>query len=446
MNGVVAEGLVKRFGDFTALKGVDFAVPEATLVGLLGPNGAGKTTTIRILTTLLQPDDGHATVAGFDVVRQPQLVRSVIGLTGQFAAIDEDLTGRENLVLVGPARPDAQGAAARERAAELLDTFGLVDAADRPLRTYSGGMRRRADVAARLMVAPAVLFLDEPTTGLDPRSRLGLWDVIMELKQAGTTIVLTTQYLEEADQLCDRISVIDVGQIIVEGTADELKTMVGGDVLDLDVSDRAYVDQAVTALAQTFAIAESDVDDRPGARAASRACRDRRRRADRGRALTRRRRRTDRRPRRAATVARRRVPQPDRSCRRGAAYRGARAGRPASRPDGLRGLVATITRTTRHPDRRAARRAPAGPGPHATSGSIAGRNLRKTLRNTGLIVFSTLQPLMQLVLFVEVFGAVVGLKAASPTRTSSCPPCSCRRWCSRRWARASASPTICRPA
>ncbi len=258
MNGVIAEGLVKRFGDFTALKGVDFVVPEASLVGLLGPNGAGKTTTIRILTTLLQPDGGRATVAGFDVVEQAQLVRSVIGLTGQFAAIDEDLTGRENLVRGGPLGR-IRNKVARERAAELLESFGLVDAADRPLRTYSGGMRRRADVAASLMVAPAVLFLDEPTTGLDPRSRLGLWDVISELKQQGTTIVLTTQYLEEADQLCDTISVIDGGQIIAEGTADELKTMVGGDVLHLTVDDRACIDTAVTTLGHAFDVAESDV-------------------------------------------------------------------------------------------------------------------------------------------------------------------------------------------
>jgi len=258
VNGVVAEGLVKRFGNFTALKGVDFEVPEASLVGLLGPNGAGKTTTIRILTTLLQPDGGHATVAGFDVVREPQLVRSVIGLTGQFAAIDEDLTGRENLILVGRLGR-MRKARARERAAQLLESFGLVEAADRPLRTYSGGMRRRADVAASLMVAPAVLFLDEPTTGLDPRSRLGLWEVISELKQQGTTIVLTTQYLEEADQLCDTISVIDVGQIIAEGTADELKSMVGGDMLELTVADRTAVDKAVATLTQTFGLSPSDV-------------------------------------------------------------------------------------------------------------------------------------------------------------------------------------------
>jgi ABC-2 type transport system ATP-binding protein len=258
VDGVVAEGLVKRFGSFTALKGVDFVVPEGALVGLLGPNGAGKTTTIRILTTLLQPDGGRATVAGFDVVREPQLVRSVIGLTGQFAAIDEDLTGRENLILVGRLGR-MRKSKARDRAAELLELFALVEAADRPLRTYSGGMRRRADVAASLMVAPAVLFLDEPTTGLDPRSRLGLWDVIAELKDQGTTIVLTTQYLEEADQLCETISVIDIGQIIAEGTADELKTMVGGDVLELTVADRAFVDKAVGALARTFGLPETDV-------------------------------------------------------------------------------------------------------------------------------------------------------------------------------------------
>ena len=258
MTGVVAEGLVKRFGDFTALKGVDFEVPEAALVGLLGPNGAGKTTTIRILTTLLQPDGGRATVAGFDVVKEPQLVRSVIGLTGQFAAIDEDLTGRENLVLVGRLGR-MRKAGAQERAAQLLESFGLVEAADRPLRTYSGGMRRRADVAASLMIAPAVLFLDEPTTGLDPRSRLGLWDVISELKEQGTTIVLTTQYLEEADQLCDTISVIDVGQIIAEGTADELKTMVGGDMLEVTVADRTAIDKAAETLTRTFGLAPSDV-------------------------------------------------------------------------------------------------------------------------------------------------------------------------------------------
>jgi ABC-2 type transport system ATP-binding protein len=241
-----------------ALKGVDFVVPEGSLMGLLGPNGAGKTTAIRIVTTLLLPDGGSASVAGHDVVREAQVVRAMIGLTGQYAAVDEDLTGRENLVLVGrlsrvPKR------AAFERAARLLDAFDLSNAADRQLKTYSGGMRRRLDLAASLMVSPPVLFLDEPTTGLDPRSRLALWDVITELKTEGTTIVLTTQYLEEADQLADRISVIDGGRIIAEGTADELKAKVGGDVLHLTVADLSDTSAAAAALSSVFAVPESEV-------------------------------------------------------------------------------------------------------------------------------------------------------------------------------------------
>ena len=241
-----------------ALEGVDFVVPEGSLMGLLGPNGAGKTTAIRIVTTLLLPDGGSASVAGHDVVNEPQVVRAMIGLTGQYAAVDEDLTGRENLVLVGrlsrvPKR------AAFERAARLLEAFDLSNAADRQLKTYSGGMRRRLDLAASLMVSPPVLFLDEPTTGLDPRSRLALWDVITELKTEGTTIVLTTQYLEEADQLADRISVIDGGRIIAEGTADELKAKVGGDVLHLTVADLSDTSAAAAALSTVFAVPESEV-------------------------------------------------------------------------------------------------------------------------------------------------------------------------------------------
>jgi ABC-2 type transport system ATP-binding protein len=256
--GVLAEGLLKRFGDFTALAGVDFEVAEATVVGLLGPHGAGKTTAIRILTTLLLPDGGHATVAGHDVVREPQLVRSVIGLTGQYAAVDEDLTGRENLVLVGRLSR-MRKAAAFDRAAQLLEGFELADAADRTLRTYSGGMRRRLDLAASLMVAPPVLFLDEPTTGLDPRSRLQLWEVINGLRAEGTTIVLTTQYLEEADQLADRISVLDVGRIIAEGTAEELKRQVGGDVVDLQLMDRSHTAEAAAALARAFGVEHGEI-------------------------------------------------------------------------------------------------------------------------------------------------------------------------------------------
>jgi len=241
--GVVVEALEKRFGEFRALQGVDFVVEEGTVVGLLGPNGAGKTTTINILTTLLRSDGGHATVAGYDVARQPQLVRSVIGLTGQYSAVDEDLTGRENLELVGRLGRLSKKVA-RGRAVDMLKTFGL---------------RRRLDLAASLMIAPAVLFLDEPTTGLDPRSRLALWDVISELRTSGTTIVLTTQYMEEADHLADRISVIDGGRIIAEGTADELKTKVGGDVVHLAVHDRSTTARAAALLARTFAVAPSDI-------------------------------------------------------------------------------------------------------------------------------------------------------------------------------------------
>ena len=254
----MVEGLVKRFGDFTALDGVDLTVPEASVIGLLGPNGAGKTTTINILTTLLRPDGGRALVAGHDVVDEAQLVRAMIGLTGQYAAVDEDLTGRENLVLVGrlsrlPRRR------ARDRATQLLSAFSLTDAGDRTLKTYSGGMRRRLDLAGSLMVSPPVLFLDEPTTGLDPRSRLELWDVITELRDQGTTIVLTTQYLEEADQLAQSISVIDGGKIIAEGTADQLKAAVGGNVLEITVADRNDLDHAAKVLATTFDLDPQDL-------------------------------------------------------------------------------------------------------------------------------------------------------------------------------------------
>ena len=256
--GVVVEGLIKRFGSFVALGGVDFVVPEGTVVGLLGPNGAGKTTVIRILSTLLRPDGGRARVAGYDVVRESQHVRAVIGLTGQFAAVDEDLTGRENLVLVGRLGRLSKRVA-QQRAEALLDAFDLADAADRVLRGYSGGMRRRLDLGASLIAVPAVLFLDEPTTGLDPRSRMRLWDVITDLRDEGTTIVLTTQYMEEADQLAQQISVIDGGRIIAEGTADQLKTKVGGDVLDLRVADRTRADDAAKTLADAFNVPKNEI-------------------------------------------------------------------------------------------------------------------------------------------------------------------------------------------
>jgi ABC-2 type transport system ATP-binding protein len=230
-----------------ALKGVDLAVEPASVFGLLGPNGAGKTTAVRILTTLLAPDEGHAEVAGFDVVRDAEPLRHVIGLAGQNAAVDENLTGLENIEMVGrlyhlPA-PEA-----KRRAIEILDRFELTEAAHRTAKTYSGGMRRRLDLCASLVGRPTVLFLDEPTTGLDPRSRIEMWDIIRELQHEGTTILLTTQYLDEADRLADRIAVIDVGRVIAEGTPTELKMRVGGEVLAIRVADRARVGEAAGAV------------------------------------------------------------------------------------------------------------------------------------------------------------------------------------------------------
>ncbi|WP_066902500.1 daunorubicin/doxorubicin resistance ABC transporter ATP-binding protein DrrA [Millisia brevis] len=226
---VEAEGLVKRFGEVTALDGLGLTVPEGTIAGVLGPNGAGKTTTIDVLTTLLEPDAGHARVAGRDVVAEAAEVRAVIGLTGQFVALDDNLTARENLELFGRLLKLGRRRSA-ERADELLSRFDLTDAADRRSGTFSGGMRRRLDLAASLIGRPEVLFLDEPTTGLDPRSRAVLWDVVRELRSDGMTILLTTQYLDEADALADRIVVIDHGRVIADGTADDLKDQAGGSV------------------------------------------------------------------------------------------------------------------------------------------------------------------------------------------------------------------------
>jgi ABC-2 type transport system ATP-binding protein len=253
MDAITAERLVKvyrsRGGEVRALDGLDLAVARGTVLGLLGPNGAGKTTTVRILATLLRPDAGRATVAGFDVVREAQQVRSMIGLSGQYAAVDENLTGRENLVMFGRLY-QLPGSEARRRADELLDQFALADAADRTVKTYSGGMRRRLDLASALTGRPRVLFLDEPTTGLDPRSRLGMWDVIRDRVREGTTLLLTTQYLEEADELADSIAVVDAGRIIARGTADELKSQVGGERIEVVLRDRADVDRAVAVLAR----------------------------------------------------------------------------------------------------------------------------------------------------------------------------------------------------
>ncbi len=244
---VHAEGLVKHFGDVVALDGIDLTVERGQVVGLLGPNGAGKTTTVRILSTLLQPTAGSASVAGFDVVKHPDEVRRAIGLTGQYAAIDEYLTGRENLRMFGDLY-HLSPKYVKERSAELLEWFDLTAAADRPAKTYSGGMRRRLDLASSLVAQPSILFLDEPTTGLDPRSRLGLWDVINALVAQGTTVLLTTQYLEEADQLAQDIVVIDHGRVIAHGTSEQLKDQIGGDRIEVSVVDPALTGRAAEAL------------------------------------------------------------------------------------------------------------------------------------------------------------------------------------------------------
>ncbi|MCZ4100411.1 ATP-binding cassette domain-containing protein [Streptomyces sp. So13.3] len=240
---IYAEGLVKTFGDVRALDGVDFDVPEGTVLGLLGPNGAGKTTAVRVLTTLLQPDSGNAVVAGIDVLKHPNEVRRHIGLSGQFAAVDEYLTGRENLQMVGQLY-QMKSRDAKLRAAELLDRFNLADAADRPTKTYSGGMRRRLDLAAALVVKPPVMFMDEPTTGLDPRNRQVMWEVIQDLVAGGTTLLLTTQYLEEADQLAHDICVIDHGKVIARGTSDQLKAQTGGERVEVVVHERERLAEA----------------------------------------------------------------------------------------------------------------------------------------------------------------------------------------------------------
>jgi ABC-2 type transport system ATP-binding protein len=258
---VQASGLVKGFGDTRAVDGIDLIVPAGSVYGLLGPNGAGKTTTIRMLATLLRPDRGTARVLGYDVQRAADAVRSRIGLTGQFASVDDDLTGRENLVLLARLLGHSR-AQAKTRADELLNAFGLTDAADRLVKTYSGGMRRRLDIAASIVVTPDLLFLDEPTTGLDPHSRNQVWEIVRTLVARGTTVLLTTQYLDEADQLADRIAVIEHGKVIAEGTSGELKASAGSGALRVRLRDPGQRPQAQRVLAEVLG-ADVQLDSDP---------------------------------------------------------------------------------------------------------------------------------------------------------------------------------------
>ncbi len=370
---IEAEGLRKSYGDVRALEGIDLSAPAGTVLGLLGPNGAGKTTAVRILTTLLPPDGGSARVAGLDVVREASELRTRIGLAGQYAAVDENLTGAENLEMVGRLYHLPKGEP-RARAAELLERFDLSDAADRLVRTYSGGMRRRLDLAAALVARPPVLFLDEPTTGLDPRSRIGLWEMIEARVARGTTVLLTTQYLDEADRLADRIAVIDRGRVIAQGSSDELKGQIGGEWLDVTLEARGEAEAAIAALEPIAAERPETVDGvlRVPIRQRKGTIVEAVHRLERGR--DRHRRRGD-----APAHPRRRLPHPHRPRGRGG-WRGRGGG--ARAMSGLRnGISDTLV--------------------------LAKRSLMRIPRAPDLLISFTVQPIMFVLLFVYVFGGAI---------------------------------------
>ncbi len=407
-SAVYVDGVVKRFGTTTALAGVDLDVGEGTVFGLLGPNGAGKTTLVRVLATLLAPDAGRAEVFGRDVVHDAAGVRELLGLTGQFAAVDEMLTGRENLQMFGRLF-DLSAADARRRANALLERFELADAADRPARTYSGGMRRRLDLASSLLTRPRVLFLDEPTTGLDPRSRNEIWSVVRELVREGTTLLLTTQYLEEADQLADQIAVIDHGRVIAQGTGSELKDRVGGQILEVELVSAAERDRARAALAG-IGCGEPEPGERlaqltlPAPRDGLEMIEDA-----------------------ASALRKAEIAVSDLGLRRptlddvflqltGAPSENG-AGAEVATGDGQPNRTASSVR---------AARAPAAPRPAARRPSrlrrvsprelradftdawvVSGRNLRHFIRQPDLLVFSTIQPIMFVLLFTYVFGGAI---------------------------------------
>ncbi len=407
---VHVEGLVKRFGTTTALAGVDLDVGEATVFGLLGPNGAGKTTLVRVLATLLAPDAGRAEVFGRDVVQDAAGVRELLGLTGQFAAVDEMLTGRENLQMFGRLF-DLSAADARRRANELLERFDLADAADRPARTYSGGMRRRLDLASSLLTRPRVLFLDEPTTGLDPRSRNEIWSVVRELVREGTTLLLTTQYLEEADQLAEQIAVIDHGRVIAQGTGSELKDRVGGQILEVELVSAAERDNARVALAG-IGCGEPEPGERlaqltlPAPRDGLEMIEDA-----------------------ASALRRAEIAVSDLGLRRptlddvflqltGAppSENGAGVatgdGRPKPAREGVPAAPAAPTPpVVRRAARRPAQRRRVSPrelrADITDAGVVSVRNLRHFVRQPDLLVFSTIQPIMFVLLFTYVFGGAI---------------------------------------
>ena len=430
---ILVEGLTKSFGEVHALRGIDLSVPRGTVLGVLGPNGAGKTTAVRILTTLLLPDGGRALVEGYDVVRQAGAVRRTIGLSGQSAAIQEELTGRENLELVGRLY-HLSWPSARSRAAELLEQFGLSDAANRPAKTYSGGMQRRLDLAASLVGAPKVLFLDEPTTGLDPRSRLGMWEIIRSLVAAGTTMLLTTQYLDEADELADEIVVIDHGLVIAAGTAEELKGRVGGDVLEFTVPDRNRLADAAEAIAR-IGEGEPHVDKETGVINVGVGGRGSRG-ADRRRQGPGQRRRADAGARAAAAVARRRVPGTDRARRRGRRRTGRAKARPTAGPRrGQRRREGGVVMTAAAPTAGAGTPiAPSGPSLLTQAHwavtdtlTITRRNLLVWMRVPAYIMFTVIQPVMFVLLFRYVFGGAIPVPGVTAVTSTSCCRGSSRR-------------------
>jgi ABC transporter DrrB family efflux protein len=399
---VRVEGVLKRFGATVALDGAGLEVPAGMVFGLLGPNGAGKTTLVRILATLLAPDAGRAEVFGHDVVREPAAVRELLGLTGQFAAVDELLTGRENLEMFGRLFKLSREEA-RRRAGELLDRFDLAQAADRPARTYSGGMRRRLDIASSLLTRPRVLFLDEPTTGLDPRSRNEIWAIMRELRRGGATLLLTTQYLEEADQLADRIAVIDRGKVIAEGTGNELKDRVGGQILEVELASVGQRDRAQAVLAGV-GCGDPQPDERPN-RLTLPAPRD-------GLQLV---------EEAAAELRRAQIGVSDIGLRRPTLddvflqLTGAPASEdgggpsPRSRRRPRPQQPAPDVPAPRRPVLRLRRPSPQAVRSAVTDTAVVtGRNLRHFIRQPDLLVFSTIQPVLFVLLFVYVFGGAIG--------------------------------------